>query len=77
MTKKPYKFPSLLHSAYIVEKRLAALLTPVGITPRQARILNEVRTVRQGIGELIEEKLGSENAANLAEHLEAEFPAKA
>ncbi len=40
MTKGPYKFHSLLHSADILEKRLATLLTPVGITPRQARILN-------------------------------------
>lgn len=45
MTKKPYKFHSLLHSANILEKRLATLLTPVGITPRQARILNVLNRV--------------------------------
>ncbi|MEM9477814.1 MAG: MarR family winged helix-turn-helix transcriptional regulator [Pseudomonadota bacterium] len=45
MTKKPYKFHSLLHSADILEKRLATLLTPVGITPRQARILNALNRV--------------------------------
>ena len=45
MTPKPYKFHSLLHSADILEKRLATLLTPVGITPRQARILNVLNRV--------------------------------
>ena len=45
MTKKPYKFHSLLHSADILEKRLATLLTPVGITPRQARVLNVLNRV--------------------------------
>ncbi|MDX8347967.1 MarR family winged helix-turn-helix transcriptional regulator [Cognatiyoonia sp. IB215446] len=45
MTKKPHKFHSLLHSADILEKRLATLLTPVGITPRQARILNMLSRV--------------------------------
>lgn len=45
MSKTPYKFHSLLHSADILEKRLATLLTPVGITPRQARILNVLNRV--------------------------------
>ncbi|WP_298971663.1 MarR family winged helix-turn-helix transcriptional regulator [uncultured Roseobacter sp.] len=40
MAKKPHKFHSLLHSADILEKRLATLLTPVGITTPQARILS-------------------------------------
>lgn len=45
MTKRPYKFHSLLHSSDIIEKRLATLLTPVGITPRQARILNVLNRI--------------------------------
>lgn len=45
MTQRPYKFHALLHSSDILEKRLATLLSPVGITPRQARILNVLHRV--------------------------------
>ena len=37
---KPAKFHSLLHSADLLDKQLSALLTPLGIRPRQARILD-------------------------------------
>ncbi len=40
MKRSPYQFHSLFHCADILEKRLATLLTPIGIKPRQARILN-------------------------------------
>lgn len=40
MSKSPARFHSLLHSAYILEKRLTRLLAPLGVRPRQARILN-------------------------------------
>ncbi|MBO6640443.1 MAG: winged helix-turn-helix transcriptional regulator [Roseitalea sp.] len=43
MKNRPHKFHSLLHTADILEKRLATLLTPIGITPRQARILNMLK----------------------------------
>ncbi len=40
MRKARFKFHSLLHSSSILDKRLATLLTPIGIKPKQARILN-------------------------------------
>lgn len=40
MKQKPANFHSVLHSADLLERRLATLLSPLGIRPRQARILN-------------------------------------
>lgn len=43
MPKQKYKFHSLLHAADLVEDRLRVQLAPLGIRPRQARILNALR----------------------------------
>lgn len=43
MLKRPAKFHSLLHSTDLLEKRLASLLAPMGIRPRQARVLNTLQ----------------------------------
>lgn len=43
MPKQKYKFHSLLHAADLVEDQLRVQLAPLGIRPRQARILNALR----------------------------------
>lgn len=40
MHKKSARIHHLLHSADLIERRLANLLAPLGIRPRQARVLN-------------------------------------
>jgi len=40
MSKGHFKFHALLHSSSILDKRLDTLLSPIGIKPKQARILN-------------------------------------
>lgn len=45
MRKGRFKFHSLLHSASILDKRLDTLLTPVGIKPKQANILNVLNRI--------------------------------
>lgn len=45
MRKGRFKFHSLLHSASMLDKRLDTLLTPVGIKPKQARILNVLNRI--------------------------------
>lgn len=40
MTNKPYKLQPLIHAATLVEERLSVELAPIGIKPRQARVLN-------------------------------------
>ena len=45
MRKGRFKFHSLLHSASIIERRLDTLLTPLGIKPKQARILNVLNRI--------------------------------
>lgn len=43
MARQKYKFHSLLHAADLVEDQLRVQLAPLGIRPRQARILNALR----------------------------------
>lgn len=45
MSKGRFKFHSLLHSSSILDKRLDTLLTPLGIKPKQARILNVLKRI--------------------------------
>lgn len=40
MPSRTYKFHSLLHCAHLLEERLRARLIPLGIQPRQARVLD-------------------------------------
>lgn len=40
MTNRPYKLHPLVHAASLVEERLGVELAPIGIKPRQARVLN-------------------------------------
>lgn len=47
MKARPVKFHSYLHGAHLLQKRLDTLLAPMGIRPRQARVLNTL----SGIGE--------------------------
>jgi len=41
------KLHYLLHSAALVEKRLSLLLSPLGLGPRQARVLDALNTLGQ------------------------------
>lgn len=52
MPRQKYKFHSLLHAADLVEDRLRVQLDPLGIRPRQARILNALR--RMGTASQVE-----------------------
>lgn len=52
MPRQKYKFHSLLHAADLVEDRLRVQLAPLGIRPRQARILNALR--RMGTASQVE-----------------------
>jgi DNA-binding MarR family transcriptional regulator len=56
MNRGPFKFHSLLHSAELIEKRLAILLSPIGIKPRQARILNVLSRVGEVSQTVLTEK---------------------
>jgi DNA-binding MarR family transcriptional regulator len=40
MQSKKYKFHLLLHSAHLLEERLRTRLLPLGVHPRQARVLD-------------------------------------
>ena len=45
MKTKPYKLHFLLHSADLLEERLRIQLSPLGIRPRQARILMSMKSI--------------------------------
>lgn len=40
MSNKPYKLHPLIHAANLIDERLEVELAPLGIRPRQARVLN-------------------------------------
>lgn len=57
MKRARTKFHSLLHSADILEKMLATLLSTVGVRPRQARILNTVKQMRRHLRSSLQQGL--------------------
>ena len=47
MTKQSYTFHLLLHSAHLLEERLRSRLVPLGVQPRQARVLDALGRMGQ------------------------------
>ena len=47
MLSKAYHFHMLVHSAHLLEERLRARLTPLGVQPRQARVLDALGRMGQ------------------------------
>ncbi len=47
MPNQPYQFHFLLHCGHLIEERLRTKLTPLNITPRQARVLDALGRMGQ------------------------------
>lgn len=47
MINQPYPFHFFLHCGHLIEERLRQKLIPLGITPRQARVLDALGRMKQ------------------------------